>query len=138
MMNNELGELALEGLAWRTSSYSQNNAACVDVAVDAGTVYVRDTKDHGCGPVIRFSHSEWQTFLDIVTGASNASHDVVELVNDQRLTAHANGRTETTAWHLQERAGVRELHYTKGEWDAFVLGAANGEFSVSSTESATI
>ncbi|WP_340672156.1 DUF397 domain-containing protein (plasmid) [Saccharopolyspora sp. ID03-671] len=138
MMNNELGELALEGLAWRTSSYSQNNAACVDVAFDDGTVYVRDTKDHGTGPVIRFSHTEWQAFLDIVTGASDTPHDIVEIVNDQRLTTHANGRTETTAWHLEERTDGRELHYTRGEWDAFVLGAATGEFSVSSTESATV
>lgn len=136
MTNN--GELALERLTWRTSSYSQNNAACVDVAFDARTVYVRDTKDHGTGPVIRFSHSEWQKFLGIITGTVNAQHGVVEIVNDERRTSHANGRTEVTSWHLHERGAARTLHYTETEWQMFLRGAANGEFSVSSTESATI
>lgn len=49
---------------WHKSSYSGNANSCVEVgrATD-GTVGVRDTKQHGRGPVLAFAASEWQDFL---------------------------------------------------------------------------
>lgn len=47
---------------WRTSTYSSGNGGqCVEVAGD-GTVLVRDTKDRGHGPVLRFSPEAWEKF----------------------------------------------------------------------------
>lgn len=47
---------------WRTSTYSSGNGGqCVEVAGD-DAVLVRDTKDRGCGPVLRFSPEAWQKF----------------------------------------------------------------------------
>jgi hypothetical protein len=57
-------------VAWRKSSYSNGQGGnCVEVAdlADGGRL-VRDTKDQGRGPVLRFTESEWQAFVLGVRG----------------------------------------------------------------------
>lgn len=51
---------------WRKSSRSGGSDDCVEVSATAPVVGVRDTKQHGEGPVLQFSATTWQTFL---TGA---------------------------------------------------------------------
>ena len=56
----------VDDLAWRTSSRSNGGGGnCVEVAdlADGGRV-VRDTKDHGQGPVLRFTAREWVAFVE--------------------------------------------------------------------------
>ncbi|MHA6622912.1 DUF397 domain-containing protein [Pseudonocardia sp. DLS-67] len=55
----------LAGVAWRKSSYSnENGGACVEVAdLPDGSRAVRDSKDHGRGPILRFAAGEWQAFI---------------------------------------------------------------------------
>lgn len=48
---------------WHKSSYSGNANSCVEIGHAAGGVGVRDTKQHGRGPVLEFSPAEWQAFL---------------------------------------------------------------------------
>ena len=48
---------------WRKSRYSGQGESCVEVAPTQGGVLVRDTKDHGAGPIITFTSSEWTAFL---------------------------------------------------------------------------
>jgi hypothetical protein len=53
----------IDGLSWRKSSYSGGNGgACVEVAAHDGMILVRDTKDHGRGPVHRYTQDEWRAF----------------------------------------------------------------------------
>jgi len=53
-------------LSWRKSSYSGNGGAnCVEVG-KAGRVLVRDTKQAGTGPVLRFSPGAWRRFAELV------------------------------------------------------------------------
>lgn len=53
-------------LIWRTSSYSNNGGACVEVARNLpGRVLVRDSKDR-TGPVLTLAAGEWQAFLTAV------------------------------------------------------------------------
>jgi Domain of unknown function (DUF397) len=48
---------------WRKSSYSgANGGNCVEVASPRGAVAVRDTKQDGTGPVLRFTPSAWRKF----------------------------------------------------------------------------
>jgi hypothetical protein len=48
---------------WRTSSYTQPDENCVEVAAASdGTVGVRDSKDV-TGPILEFSRNEWGAFL---------------------------------------------------------------------------
>ncbi|GAA3008929.1 hypothetical protein GCM10010519_45190 [Streptomyces lactacystinicus] len=53
---------------WAKSSYSSSeNGNCVEVGVtSAGTIPVRDTKQHRRGPVLEFTPAAFQNFLDAV------------------------------------------------------------------------
>ena len=55
-------------LNWRKSSYSGGNGGdCVEVAqLPDGSHAVRDTKDHGHGPTLRFTAGEWAAFTAAV------------------------------------------------------------------------
>jgi hypothetical protein len=48
---------------WIKSSYSNSSANCVEIATDGHTVGVRDSKQNGDGPVLKFSRAEWAAFL---------------------------------------------------------------------------
>lgn len=50
---------------WRKARASADQGSCVEVRELAdGSRQVRDTKDHGQGPVLTFTVAEWQAFLD--------------------------------------------------------------------------
>jgi hypothetical protein len=48
--------------AWRTSTHSNNGGNCVEAAGHDGVVAVRDTTQHGTGPVLRFPAQAWRGF----------------------------------------------------------------------------
>jgi hypothetical protein len=49
---------------WAKSSLSTYNGTCVEIAqLSNNRVGMRDTKDHGRGPILAFSHREWRAFL---------------------------------------------------------------------------
>jgi hypothetical protein len=51
-----------KGMNWQKSSYSGGNGGpCVEVA-NADHVMVRDTTQHGAGPVLAFSTAAWAEF----------------------------------------------------------------------------
>ena len=57
----------LEHLNWRTASYSGGNGgACLEVAAHDGMILVRDTKDHGRGPVSCYTSRQWRAFVAAV------------------------------------------------------------------------
>lgn len=50
-------------LKWRKASYSSNGGGnCVEVGRARPGVLVRDTKQNGTGPVLRFSPAAWRKF----------------------------------------------------------------------------
>lgn len=49
---------------WHKSSFSSGGDNCVEVGFgDDGTIGVRDTKQHGEGPVLVFHPAEWEAFV---------------------------------------------------------------------------
>jgi Domain of unknown function (DUF397) len=52
---------------WRKSTLSTTNG-CVEVAVVGDRIAVRDSKDQGQGPVLKFTAEEWDAFLGGVRG----------------------------------------------------------------------
>ena len=48
---------------------------CVEVAGHDGMIVVRDTKDHGRGPVHRYTPEEWHAFI---FGVRNGEFDLDE------------------------------------------------------------
>jgi len=53
-------------VGWRTSSYSGNSGNCVEVAPTPDGVLVRDSKDP-VGPTLAVTAAQWQAFLTTVT-----------------------------------------------------------------------
>lgn len=51
-----------DGAQWFKSKDSGDHG-CVEVAFHNGKIGVRDTKDHGTGPVLAFTRDEWAAFL---------------------------------------------------------------------------
>jgi hypothetical protein len=48
---------------WRKSTYSDNGGSdCVEAANAPGAVLVRDTTQHGAGPVLRLTPTAWARF----------------------------------------------------------------------------
>jgi hypothetical protein len=67
--SNASGNCVEVATAWRKSSYSGSSGNCVEVAGLSGLVAVRDTKQHGHGPILEFEPGAWREFLaDIRTG----------------------------------------------------------------------
>jgi Domain of unknown function (DUF397) len=61
--------------AWHKSSISTYNGSCVEVArLRSDRIGVRDTKDHGAGPVLVFNQAEWSAFL---AGAKTGEFDSI-------------------------------------------------------------
>lgn len=49
-------------MKWRKSSRSTGSGECIEVAIAADRVLVRDSK-HKAGPVLAVTPDEWRTFL---------------------------------------------------------------------------
>jgi len=63
---DEANCVEVAALGWRTSSYSSSQANCVEVALGAPTIGVRDSKDPQ-GPVLAVPQPRWSTFLHGLT-----------------------------------------------------------------------
>lgn len=48
---------------WAKSSFSTASGDCVEVRFDGDAVRVRDSKDLGRGPVVRYPRGGWGTFV---------------------------------------------------------------------------
>jgi hypothetical protein len=61
-----------ETTAWIKARASDDGNSCVEQRRHAGMVEVRDTKDGGTGPVLRFTPAEYAAWLD---GAGKGEFD---------------------------------------------------------------
>jgi hypothetical protein len=57
------GDMELTSPAWRKSSYSGSGVNCVEAGHVPGVVLVRDTTQHGHGPVLRVTTDAWRRFI---------------------------------------------------------------------------
>ncbi|MGW4351646.1 DUF397 domain-containing protein [Nocardia sp. NPDC004582] len=110
-------------VGWRKSSYSGSNGGqCVEVAIAAGTVRIRDSKYSGLPehrPIITVPSDLWVEMLDFVLRRSTGEAGMglhVELSSSGDAILSHNGIV---------------LAFTAAEWDAFQQGIMNGEFSAS-------
>ncbi|RKN03781.1 DUF397 domain-containing protein [Streptomyces radicis] len=55
--------------AWRKSSYSSGNGgSCLETRPERHHgIAVRDSKEHGAGPILTISHDAWRAFIDMAT-----------------------------------------------------------------------
>jgi hypothetical protein len=64
--NNSGNCVEVATVGWRKSSHSNASANCVEVAAAAAAIGVRDSKQHGGGPVLEFTRTEWEAFVRAV------------------------------------------------------------------------
>ncbi|MBF6100164.1 DUF397 domain-containing protein [Nocardia cyriacigeorgica] len=113
-------------LAWRTSSYSSNGEACVEVApaarraggaAESGDheVYVRHSKRPDAG-TIAFTASDWTALIGQVRAGSFD------------LTGGVTVQKDGTETILHARDTGVTLRFDQDEWEAFIAGADAGEF----------
>ena len=64
----------VEYTRWRKSRRSESSSACVEVGTVPGRhlVGVRDSKQHGCGPMLEFSTPAWEAFVAAIREGSPA------------------------------------------------------------------
>jgi hypothetical protein len=53
---------------WRKASHSNGQASCVEAGNAPGAVLIRDTTQHGRGPVLRVTRADWTRLVDSVKG----------------------------------------------------------------------
>jgi hypothetical protein len=53
---------------WRKATYSNGTGSCVEAGHVPGLVLIRDTTQHGTGPVLRFTAADWTRLLKSVKG----------------------------------------------------------------------
>jgi hypothetical protein len=95
----------------------------VDVTRTPDGVLVRDSKDCGTGPVLRFDLDEWTIFLSAaVAGASIPTVTAAEAITRHR------GMPAATRWHVSSTRSAVPLHFTGAEWNAFLAAARDGQF----------
>jgi hypothetical protein len=63
----------LPPLAWRKSTGSVTDEECVEVARLGGSVLIRDSRDRS-GPILAFSHTEWQALMTRIRGGRSRRH----------------------------------------------------------------
>ncbi|GLZ14511.1 hypothetical protein Acsp04_47460 [Actinomadura sp. NBRC 104425] len=52
---------------WRKSSRSAAGAECIEVGrADDGTIGVRDSKQHGTGPILECTPTEWAALIRVI------------------------------------------------------------------------
>jgi len=110
---------------WRRSRRSGSTGGqCVEVAATGdGLVRIRDSKDPG-GPQIVISAAWWRQSLPYLTGVPDAAGDC--------LVAACEG-----GWMLLRDARQPEgaiLRFTTGEWEVFLAGARDDEFSLTAED----
>ncbi len=115
-------------LNWQTSSYTNDGHACVEVAPTADGVLIRDTKDHNTGPTLRLDLDAWDAFLTAALTGTACQTDALTLAEVGTSTPHA-GVDVPTRWHLTSTHTGATLHFTTQEWDAYLAGARDGEFT---------
>ena len=63
---------ALETATFHKATGS-GDVGCVEVAITEGAIGLRDSKNHGHGPVLAFTEHEWACFIE---GAKNGEFDL--------------------------------------------------------------
>ena len=114
---------------WRTSTRSGQNNQCVAVADNGATTLVRDTKNADGGPTISFTTAQWDVFLREVTEGLPSDNGVVGLSTGALNINYPHVGSVVTTWHLRSLDTTDVLHFNDDEWEAFRLGAADGEFT---------
>ena len=109
---------------WFKSSRSNDGTNCVEIKISDQSVSIRDSKylrdpanDPRAQPVISVPVELWSQVLDLALSAGSGT-----VGGALAIVVEDDGSASV-------RSGEVTLVYTADEWDAFVKGVADGEFT---------
>lgn len=108
-----------DGLAWRISSRSSNGDNGIEVAPEADGVVIRHSKQPSAG-TITFPGAAWRAFVHDARGGEANTNGVATITKSG---------TDTLVTSLDSAVALR---FDAEEWSAFLAGATNGEFDLTS------
>ena len=120
---------ALDSAGWRRARRSGSTGGnCVEVAAPGGSrLRVRDSKDPD-GPALTPVVSGWNAWLRLV---NSGRFDMDRLDERPALAPYLAVWLSDGLIHLRDpRVPADTLRFTPAEWQAFLHGAAHGEFAV--------
>lgn len=93
----------MDEIRWRKSTCSSNGgASCIEVGQATRIIAVRDTKQHGQGPVLRFTPAAWRRFAEQVKGARSLATDPAA-ITPVTVDKEARARLRGGYWRLPGR-----------------------------------
>ncbi|MGQ4616914.1 DUF397 domain-containing protein [Nocardia sp. R7R-8] len=107
-------------IAWFKSTFSGSEKTCVEVAHRSDATLIRDSKyvgDAAAQPVIMVPAEKWTAFLDLTLSARSGAVN-----SGVAVAVHGDGSATVSGQNVR-------LEYTTAEWDAFMKGVADGQFS---------
>lgn len=111
-------------LSWAEEADLRDATSCVDVDRNADTVLIRDDKfsgDPAIQPTIGIPAGRWETFLTCVLDGTTTN----ETADGIPAIIRETDGTVTLRDSLDQ-----ELVFTPSEWDAFIRGIEDGEFTM--------
>ncbi|MEV0759590.1 DUF397 domain-containing protein [Nocardia sp. NPDC050435] len=108
------------------SSYSNDGQGCVEICFDGERVLIRDSKYTGepsQQPAIAVSASQWDSVLALVLSMEPGASGGV------KLALHEDGGALFTGPSAGNSEQDVKLVYNLTEWDAFLKGIKDGEFT---------
>ena len=113
--------------AFRKAIASVNNRKCVEVAIEADCVAVKDSKDT-TDSIVYFSRDQWTIFI---AAARNGTFDYQATPVNINQTGFDMTINQDGMVHIKNSLDPEVTHkYTQGEWEAFLDGVRNGEFDL--------
>lgn len=118
--------------SWIKSSASYEDGNCVEVSSRGAGVHVRDSK-HPTGPRLRFPAEMWDRFVE--AAATGRIDRTALCAAPDWVGARSGGGAGPEAAVVAGAVGLRDgghregpvLIFTPAEWDAFIIGAKQGE-----------
>ncbi len=114
---------------WFKASFSNQSTNCVEVRFTTDSVLIRDSKQNEAHadaldqqPTIAHRAVHWPAFLDLALSMRSGRVDALN------ADLHQDGSADLTGMDRNNEP-VR-LQYTTKEWDAFIKGVADGEFTL--------
>lgn len=105
---------------WRTTAHSGAGENCVEVSPTTHSVYVRHSKHPDDGTIV-FPLEAWMTFISEAREGYPAANGVVAVSQSGTDTLVASLSTDVT------------LRFDEGEWTAFISGVKDREFDFAAT-----
>jgi len=121
---------------WVKARRSDNAYACVEVLI-RDSYLIRDSKHTPHGPILDLDPEEWTQLCTTLVGFHHDEHPTrrhrAATIGSVRATVRSDGHLELTGRTTSDPRTSATLTFTPIEYQCFVDGITNGEFTTPAT-----